>query len=70
MGGQGGRGGQGQGGRGGKGAEGARNRFYLRIGSWLPRSPVTPDGRTIVVAYEEIAAGLIYVYTAYEVGGK
>jgi hypothetical protein len=31
---------------------------------------ITPDGRTIIVAYEEIAEGLIYVYIAYEVGRK
>ena len=27
---------------------------------------LTPDGRTIFVAYEEIADGLIYVNSAYE----
>lgn len=27
---------------------------------------LTPDGRLIFVAYEEVADNLIYVYTAYE----
>ena len=27
---------------------------------------LTPDGRVIFVVYEEIADGLIYVFTAYE----
>ncbi len=31
---------------------------------------MTADGRTIFVVYEEIAVGLIYVYSAYEIGRK
>ena len=31
---------------------------------------LTADGRSIFVVYEEIADGLIYVYTAYELRGK
>jgi uncharacterized DUF497 family protein len=31
---------------------------------------LTGDGRTIFVVYEEIAEGLIYVYSAHEIGRK